>query len=114
MTTHNLGFPRIGAKRELKFALEKYWKNEISVDDLLKIGETIRKYNWETQQEAKIDLIPINDFSYYDHVLDTTLMLGNIPPRFRPFLESHGHNPMQLYFAMARGYQDEKYDIHAM
>ncbi|MCX7985639.1 MAG: 5-methyltetrahydropteroyltriglutamate--homocysteine S-methyltransferase [Bacteroidales bacterium] len=114
MITHTLGYPRIGAHRELKFALEKYWKNEISVDDLLKIGETIRKYNWEKQQEAKIDLIPINDFSYYDHVLDTTLMLGNIPPRFRPFLESHSQNPMQLYFAMARGYQDEKYDIHAM
>ncbi|MGC8803981.1 MAG: 5-methyltetrahydropteroyltriglutamate--homocysteine S-methyltransferase, partial [Bacteroidales bacterium] len=114
MITHNLGFPRIGARRELKFALEKFWKNELSATELINIGKSIRQHNWQLQQEAGIELIPVNDFSYYDQVLDISLMLGNIPLRYASLLSSFPDDPFKLYFAMARGLQDEMYDIPAM
>ncbi|ANZ22285.1 5-methyltetrahydropteroyltriglutamate--homocysteine methyltransferase [Buchnera aphidicola (Diuraphis noxia)] len=78
---HTLGFPRIGLHRELKFAQEKYWSGDISLKDLLSIGYNIRKTNWEKQKESGIDYIPVGDFSWYDHVLTTTMMLGNVPER---------------------------------
>lgn len=114
MITHNLGFPRIGAHRELKFVLEKFWKNEITAHELSATGRSIRKNNWRIQQESGIQLIPVNDFSYYDHVLDISLMTGNIPPRFLPIVSSFDQDPFRLYFAMARGLQDDSWDIPAM
>jgi len=114
MITHNLGFPRIGAHRELKFSLEKFWKNEITAEELVFTGRLIRKNNWQIQQESGIQLIPVNDFSYYDHVLDISLMTGNIPPRFLPIVSSFDQDPFRLYFAMARGLQDDTWDIPAM
>jgi len=114
MITHNLGFPRIGAHRELKFSLEKFWKNEITAEELVSTGRLIRKNNWQIQQESGIQLIPVNDFSYYDHVLDISLMTGNIPPRFLPIVSSFDQDPFRLYFAMARGLQDDTWDIPAM
>ncbi|MFD2255117.1 5-methyltetrahydropteroyltriglutamate--homocysteine S-methyltransferase [Luteolibacter algae] len=81
--THNLGYPRIGEKRELKRATESYWKGRISKPELEAAAARLRAENWRKQSKAGIDLIPCNDFSFYDQVLDTTCLLGNIPPRFR-------------------------------
>ncbi|SHI60252.1 5-methyltetrahydropteroyltriglutamate--homocysteine S-methyltransferase [Pseudozobellia thermophila] len=113
MKTSNLGYPRIGAHRELKRACEKYWSGKISLEDLLQTGKRIRKENWTLQQQKGIDLIPSNDFSFYDHVLDTTLMVGAIPDRYKSVQEAGGH-PLDLYFAMARGLQKEGLDVTAM
>ncbi|MGV7244581.1 hypothetical protein, partial [Caballeronia sp. M23-90] len=68
VTTHNLGFPRIGAKRELKFGLESYWKGESSLEALKKLGAGLRRRHWENQ--ADLDLAPVGDFAFYDQVLD--------------------------------------------
>ncbi|MDR1524527.1 MAG: 5-methyltetrahydropteroyltriglutamate--homocysteine S-methyltransferase [Tannerella sp.] len=114
MRTHNLGYPRIGSKRELKKACENYWAGKITGDELLHAGKQIRKENWRLQQAAGIDFIPTNDFSYYDHVLDTGLMLGNIPPRFFPFVPEEKTSFLSLYFAMARGYQEGDLSITAL
>jgi 5-methyltetrahydropteroyltriglutamate--homocysteine methyltransferase len=110
MRTHNLGYPRIGSQRELKKACENYWAGKITLAELLQAGRQIRQENWKLQQEAGIGFIPTNDFSYYDHVLDTSLMLGNIPPRFLPLVQEE----KALYFAMARGYQKGGMDITAL
>ncbi|WP_411825662.1 5-methyltetrahydropteroyltriglutamate--homocysteine S-methyltransferase [Luteolibacter sp. AS25] len=80
--THNLGYPRIGAGRELKKATEQYWKGKIRLEELERTGRQLRIENWQKQEDAGIDLIPTNDFSFYDQVLDTSLLLGNIPARF--------------------------------
>ncbi|MDR0738289.1 MAG: 5-methyltetrahydropteroyltriglutamate--homocysteine S-methyltransferase [Prevotellaceae bacterium] len=114
MRTHNLGYPRIGSRRELKKNCENYWAGKITLDDLLQTGKQIRLENWKLQQEAGIDLIPTNDFSYYDHVLDTSVMLGNIPLRFLPFVQEKKKSFPSLYFAMARGYQKDGMDITAL
>src|ERR1700712_1262869 len=79
--THNLGFPRIGAKRELKFALEKYWNGQSSRDELTALGAQLRERHW--QDQSGLDLVPAGDFSFYDQVLDTSFLLGNIPERVR-------------------------------
>src|SRR5690625_7792126 len=79
---HNLGFPRIGKHRELKFAVEKYWRGEISADELLQIGKELRKTHWETQRDAGIEWLTVGDFAWYDHVLELTTMLDIIPARF--------------------------------
>ncbi|MGR9087901.1 MAG: 5-methyltetrahydropteroyltriglutamate--homocysteine S-methyltransferase [Gammaproteobacteria bacterium] len=94
---HNLGFPRIGGNRELKFALERYWRSDIDQEELLKVGADIRQRHWRLQASSGLDLIPVGDFSYYDHVLDTSLMLGVIPERFG---STAG---LDTYFRMARG-----------
>ena len=96
-TTHNLGFPRIGARRELKFALESYWKGQSSREELMSIGAQLRHRHWVHQ--AEIDLVPAGDFSCYDHVLDMSFTLGNLPERVRGF---HG-DPLDNYFRVARG-----------
>jgi len=102
--THNLGFPRIGAQRELKKALETYWKGQNNIDQLLATAREIRTGNWLLQQKAGIDLIPVGDFSLYDHILDMTTLLGAIPHRFG----NTGDNiSPDLYFAMARGTADQ-------
>ena len=82
MKTTNLGYPRIGAKRALKKSTELFWKGEISKNELLSAGKQIRTDNWLLQKEIGIDLIPPNDFSFYDQVLDMTLVLGCIPQRY--------------------------------
>ena len=97
VTTHSLGFPRIGRRRELKFALEKYWKGTISEQALLEIATDLRMQHW--QDQAALDWIPVGDFSLYDHVLDTSFMLGNIPARVSGLSGSAIDN----YFRVARG-----------
>ncbi len=96
-TTHNLGFPRIGKKRELKFALEKYWRKETSKDSLQLTALGLRQQNW--QHQADLDFVPVGDFSFYDQVLDTSFMLGNIPSRVSQ-LEG---DDLDNYFRVARG-----------
>ncbi len=98
--THNLGFPRIGARRELKKALESYWKGQINAEQLLSSAREIRINNWLLQQKAGINLIPIGDFSLYDHMLDMTVLLGAVPSRFK---HTDDQIPVDRYFAMARG-----------
>lgn len=114
MQTHNLGYPRIGSRRELKKACEQYWAGKIALSDLLSEGEKIRQANWNLQKEAGIDLIPSNDFSFYDQVLDMSLMVGAIPERYHEVILQKGGNELDLYFAMARGYQQNGLDITAM
>jgi 5-methyltetrahydropteroyltriglutamate--homocysteine methyltransferase len=95
--THNLGFPRIGAKRELKFALETYWKGDSSRDALQSLAAQLRQQHWKLQSE--LDLVPVGDFSFYDQVLDASFMVGNTPARVREF---HG-DVLDNYFRVARG-----------
>ena len=109
--TTNLGYPRIGPDRELKRATEAYWKGELGGDELLATGARLRKENWETQRAAGIDLIPCNDFSYYDHVLDTVALVGVVPARYGWKGEDVD---LGTYFAMARGAQREGLDVSAM
>ncbi|MCS6968873.1 MAG: 5-methyltetrahydropteroyltriglutamate--homocysteine S-methyltransferase [Cytophagales bacterium] len=111
MQTHNLGYPRIGKQRELKKACESYWSGKIDQSELLAVAQQIKEQNWQTQQAAGIDLIPINDFSLYDHVLDMSLLVGAIPERYEPLAQQ---SVLDLYFAMARGYQKEGLDLKAM
>ena len=106
----NLGYPRFGAKRELKKALESYWSGKITEAELLQTGKHLRLTHWQLQQAAGIDIIPSNDFSFYDQVLDTTLMVGAMPERYRE-LNAASH---EAYFAMARGLQQGSLDIPAM
>lgn len=115
MLKNNLGYPRIGAQRELKKACEQYWAGKITLKELLDTGRNLRQQNWETQQQTGIDLIPCNDFSFYDQVLDMSLTVGAIPERYHPMLTRDKNNSeMDLYFAMARGHQKDGLDITAM
>ena len=109
--THILSYPRIGAKRETKKICEKYWAEKTNLNDLIDTGKQQRKYNWQVQKDAGLDLVPVNDYSYYDHILDTSFMVGAIPKRFR---ELKHLNSYDLYFAMARGYQKEDKDLIPM
>ena len=99
--THNLGYPRIGEKRELKRATEAFWKI-VSVDELLNEGSALSKTNWMKQKDAGIELIPVNDFSFYDQMLDMSCLLGNIPPRFQ---WNGGKTDINTVFTVARGTQ---------
>lgn len=108
MKTHVLGFPRMGAQRELKFALESYWKGNSTLEELQKISREIRLNHWNVQKSAGLSFVSTGDFSWYDHVLDTAVLLGVVPRRFCD-LPSSG---AELYFAMARG--DRKNNIPAM
>ena len=96
----SLGFPRMGGHRELKFALEAYWKGKSSLGSLLDQAARLREQAWLLQQAAGIDLIPVGDFSLYDHVLDTVVLTGAIPQRYRQVAWA---DAAELYFAMARG-----------
>jgi 5-methyltetrahydropteroyltriglutamate--homocysteine methyltransferase len=105
VTTHNLGFPRIGRKRELKFSLESFWQGKTSATYLETDAKQIRLLNWQVQ--ADLNLIPVGDFSLYDHVLDTSFLLGNIPSRAysdpaEPNAES-AEEHLKQYFRIARG-----------
>jgi 5-methyltetrahydropteroyltriglutamate--homocysteine methyltransferase len=96
----NLGFPRIGKRRELKKVLEQYWLNKSSEQELLDVASNIRKRNWQLQKEAGIDHIPSNDFSLYDHVLDAAITFGAIPSRYNLKGKKIG---LREYFMLARG-----------
>jgi len=100
--THNLGYPRIGEQRELKKATEAYWKGKLSLEGLLTTGKVLREANWEKQRSAGLDLIPVNDFSYYDQVLDMSCLLGNVPPRFQSKVDQAD---VDTVFTVARGTQ---------
>ena len=115
MLTHNLGYPRIGSQRELKKASEKYWAGTLSAAELHQVGARIRQQNWQLQQAAGLDLIPCHDFSYYDQVLDMSMLVGNIPARYTPLVtQNRDTTELDLYFAMARGYQRNGLDITAL
>ncbi len=98
--THITGFPRIGEKRELKFALEKFWRGEIEENEVFSVGKTIRHHNRQLQQAAGLDLITVGDFSYYDHVLDAQILVGAIPKRFGFDVTNLN---LQQYSELARG-----------
>ncbi|WP_406358325.1 5-methyltetrahydropteroyltriglutamate--homocysteine S-methyltransferase [Streptomyces sp. NBC_01635] len=97
------GYPRQGANRELKKAIEGYWKGRVTADELRAAAAELRRTNWRQLAEAGIDEVPAGDFSYYDHVLDTTVMVGAIPDRHRAAVET---DALDGYFAMARGTQE--------
>ncbi|HXK00406.1 MAG TPA: 5-methyltetrahydropteroyltriglutamate--homocysteine S-methyltransferase [Buchnera sp. (in: enterobacteria)] len=97
---HILGFPRIGLNRELKRAQEKYWSGKISKNDLLLVGKELRKTHWEQQKNAGINLLPVGDFAWYDHVLSTSMMLGNIPKRH---MNTDKSIDLDTLFRIARG-----------
>lgn len=107
ITTHNLGFPRIGANRELKFAVEAYWKGQSSLAELQSVGAQLRSRHW--QHQSGFDLVPVGDFSFYDQVLDMSFALGNLPERVR---QLHG-NALDNYFRIARGRSAAAADEHA-
>lgn len=113
MRTQNLGYPRIGGQRHLKKASEQYWAGKIDLAALNQVAQTIKAENWQTQLKAGLDLIPCNDFSFYDQTLDMSLLLGVIPQRYAPLL-ARDNESKDLYFAMARGYQKEGLDLTAM
>ncbi|MFB9133886.1 5-methyltetrahydropteroyltriglutamate--homocysteine S-methyltransferase [Vibrio olivae] len=97
-TTHILGYPRIGEQRQLKFALEKYWRGEIEQSQLLATGSELRHQNWLTQKDANLSFVTVGDFAWYDHVLNTSLLLGHIPKRHQ------GHSiDLDTLFRIARG-----------
>ena len=108
--TNILGYPRVGANRELKKAEEAYWAGKISKQELLDTADLIRKDNWLLQKESCIDLIPSNDFSFYDQTLDLSLCVGAIPERY----SNLKNDRLELYFAMAHGYQKDGIDVTAM
>ncbi len=97
-TTHILGYPRIGEKRELKFALEKYWRGEINQAELKTIGSTLKEKNWQTQKDAGLSYVTAGDFAWYDHVLTTTLLLGHVPKRHHS-----GFPDLDTLFKVGRG-----------
>jgi len=107
VSTHNLGFPRIGAKRELKFALESYWKGQSTRDTLKALGKDLRQRHWSLQ--SALDLSPVGDFSFYDQVLDMSFTLGHLPERVSGF---HG-DQLDNYFRVARGRSAQSDDEHA-
>lgn len=106
VTTHNLGFPRVGAKRELKFALESYWKGLSTRDELKALGKELRQQHWQVQ--SLMDYVPVGDFSFYDQVLDMSFTLGNLPERVKDF---HGDS-LDNYFRVARGRSAESAEKH--
>ena len=110
-TVTNLGFPRIGIKRELKRALEAYWRGAHTADQLQRTAADLRERHWKLQCDAGADLVPCNDFSLYDQVLDTAFLFDAIPRRYRALTDA---DPLAGYFAMARGHQHGGVDLHAL
>ncbi len=111
ISTSISGFPRIGRDRELKKAIEAYWKGNATLDDVRETGRELRVRHWRLEKDAGIDLIPSNDFSLYDQMLDTAVLLNVIPARYRRL---GFDNPEETLFAMARGYQGERGDVTAL
>ncbi|EEI28391.1 5-methyltetrahydropteroyltriglutamate--homocysteine S-methyltransferase [Corynebacterium glucuronolyticum] len=110
MTTTIIGFPRVGAHRELKFATEKFFRGEITADELRATARELRASQWKLIKDAGIDQIPSGDFSFYDQTLDAATLFGLIPQRYRDL----GLDSLETYFAQARGYQGEKGDVKAL
>lgn len=110
MKTSIIGYPRVGALRELKFASESYFRNEITAESLNNTAKELRKAHWQIQKENGVDYVPSNDFSFYDNVLDTAFLLNAIPKRYKELNLSE----IDTYFAMARGYQSGSADVKAL
>lgn len=108
MKIHNLGFPRIGAQRELKRALDSFWKGESTADDLQHTGQTVRTTNW--QHQSFLDLVPVADFSFYDQILDMSFTLGNVPQRAA---KTEG-SILDQYFRVARGRSADDSDCNSI
>ncbi|KAI4274690.1 MAG: hypothetical protein LQ337_003744 [Flavoplaca oasis] len=101
-----LGFPRMGVNRDLKKATEAYWAGKLSQEDLIAEGKRLRAEHWKIQKDAGVDIIPSNDFSFYDHVLDHIQLFGATPPRYT----QHNLDPIDEFFAMGRGHQKPQTD----
>ncbi len=110
MKTSIIAYPRVGSWRELKFATEKYFNGILSPAELQETAALLRKTHWQTQMENDIDIIPSNDFSFYDAMLDTAVLLNIVPKRYRELQL----DPLAEYFALARGYQGENGDVKAL
>lgn len=110
MKTSIIGYPRVGSLRELKFTTEKYFRGEISVEELQNTAKEIRKTQWTLQKNTGLDFIPSNDFSFYDMTLDTAVLFNIIPERYTKL----GLSALDTYFAMARGYQGAAGDVKAL
>ena len=110
MKTSVAGYPRIGSSRELKVAVEQYFRGKMAPEALLETGSRLRRTHWQKQMEAGIDGIPSNDFSFYDQMLDTAVLLNAVPQRYRDL----GISSLDTYFAMARGYQGPAGDVKAL
>ena len=110
MQTSVIGFPRVGALRELKFTTEKFFKGLVSEQELEALAKDIRKKQWLKMQEKEVDFIPSNDFSFYDNFLDAAVLFNIIPERYRELSLS----PLEKYFAMARGYKGPAGDVKAL
>lgn len=110
MKTSIVGYPRIGARRELKFASERYFRHEISEAELQTAAKAVRLAGLNAQKNSGLDFVPSNDFSFYDNTLDAAVLLGAVPARYAAL----GLSPLDTYFAMARGYQGEKGDVKAL
>jgi 5-methyltetrahydropteroyltriglutamate--homocysteine methyltransferase len=110
--TANLGFPRLGLGREWKWTSEKFWTGKISRQELLNTADELTVRHWKLQADRGIEIIPCNDFAFYDQMLDTAVMVGAVPPRYDA--PSEGEIDLPVYFAMARGRQDLSSDVTAM
>ena len=110
MKTSVIGYPRIGTLRELKFALEKYFRNEITATELQTTAKELRTIHWQSQKDAGIDFIPSNDFSFYDIVLDSAFLFNIVPTRYKKLNLSE----LDIYLALARGYQKAGGDVKAL
>ncbi|CAK4034802.1 5-methyltetrahydropteroyltriglutamate--homocysteine methyltransferase [Lecanosticta acicola] len=105
-----LGFPRMGRLRDLKKANEAYWGEKLSRDDLIAEGKRLREEHWKIQKDAGVDVIPSNDFAFYDHVLDHIQLFGAVPERY----SKHRLHPLDEYFAMGRGHQKGNVDVPSL
>src|SRR6266576_274820 len=114
MIASNLGFPPLGAARELKRATEGYWSGKVSREQLLATAAELRQRHWRLQRDIGLDHIPANDFSFYDRMLDTCAMVGAVPPRYEWKAGSGREVDLDTYFAMARGSQGKGRDVTAM
>lgn len=110
MQISTISYPRIGAKRELKFGIEKYFKGEISQSELLNLAKDLRQVHWSEQKKNKIDFLSCNDFSFYDNILDAAVLFNIVPKRYKDL----GLDSLDEYFALARGYQGDKGDVKAL
>lgn len=110
MLTSIVGYPRVGALRELKFATERYFRNEITAGELQQTAKDIREKQWTALKDSGLDFIPSNDFSFYDNVLDTAVLFNIVPTRYKAL----GLSELDTCFAMARGYQGEQGDVKAL
>jgi 5-methyltetrahydropteroyltriglutamate--homocysteine methyltransferase len=108
------GYPRIGGRRELKRATERYWDGKVTADELQETARGLRLEAWQRMRDSGINLIPSNTFSFYDQALDTTAMVGAVPPRYQWQAGGNAQVDLDTFFAMARGAQNDGIDVTAM